>query len=92
MLLIFFSNSKTSASLKRTRHISWSVDEVRGDVTLIELHPVDVLDVSIGCLSFFDRDHTVFANSLQRFSQNSPIFISLLALDSTDVGDLLLDR
>ncbi len=45
------------------------VDEVRRDVSFVELHPVDVLHVGRSRLAFFDGDDAVFTNSLKGVGQ-----------------------
>ena len=55
--------------LVRAAHRCRSIDEVRGNESLVELHTVDVFDSRIGSLALFNGDNAVFANTLERFGQ-----------------------
>ena len=71
-----------------TRHGVRTADEVRRNVSLVELHPVNVLNCCLSSLAFFNRDHAVLTDTLKRLSQQFADNMIVVSTNRTDVGDL----
>ena len=50
-------------------HLGRIRDEVRRDIALVELQPLDDLEVSIHTLALFESDHTVVTNALESLGE-----------------------
>ena len=70
-------------------HLRGAVDEVGGDVALVELHAVDEADGGLGRLPFLDGDHAVLAHLLQGLGEEVADRTVVVGRDGADLGDLL---
>ncbi len=67
-------------------------DEVRTQVSPIELHPLDDFDVRLQALALFDGDHAVLADLLEGFGHDAADLGIVVGGDRGHGLDLVLDR
>ena len=73
-------------------HRGGAVDEVGGDVALVELHPVHVFDLGVGRLAFFDGNDSVLANPLECIGQQFADGAIVVGANRTHGGNFVLAR
>src|SRR6185437_3936045 len=67
-------------------------DEVRAEVTAIELHALDDVELGLGGLGFFDGDHTLVADLLHRLGDHLADRRFAIGGDRADLGDFRARR
>ena len=67
-------------------------DEVGAQVAAVELHALDDVDGGLEALAFFDGDHAVGADLLERVGQLFADRLVVIGGDRGDLGDLFLAR
>ena len=73
-------------------HFGHVVNEIRGEVTFVELHTFDDVVGGFGGLAFFNRDNAVVANRFHRVGEELTDLGVVVSADRTDVGDLFFGR
>ena len=79
---------------QRVIHISLHriliVNEVRRQITAVELHAFYDIQFIIETLAFFDRNHTFFANFFHRFSNDAADGFVCVGRHRADLGNFLV--
>ena len=70
-----------------THHLVLVRDEVRREVTLVELHPFDPVDGRVEALALFDGDDAVLADLLHRLGDHLADLRIVVRRDRRDLGD-----
>src|SRR5579863_692581 len=75
---------------EHTLHALGIADEVRRQITAIELHALDGLQLGVHGLGFFDRNDTVLAHLFHRFRNGVADLGVAVGRNGADLGDLFV--
>ena len=73
-------------------HFGHVVDEIRGEISFVELHTFDDVVGRFGGLAFFDGDNAVVADRFHRVGEELTDLWVVISADRADVGDLFFGR
>ena len=87
MLLIFFLVNQQVGVFEHALHPLGIGDEVRREITAVELHAFDDIKRGLQPFGFFDGDHAFFADFVHRFGNDLADGRVVVRRDGADLGD-----